>query len=148
MIVGHPGQWQQFMTRSDNRGLSIMEMKQKYLKEQLMFEQSMSFQIQQQAKLAQQAASGGKKRVLTGADGCIQFTVDTTHSLWNTVNVGVNADTNYTVTWGDGTTDTGLLQPETTTVEHEYPENNQQYVTRMCFTNPEVVVYLDFPGND
>lgn len=103
-----------------------------------------------QAEAMAVAASngGGSYRQQISNDGCIQFTVDTSNSLWNTINVGVDADTNYTVTWGDGTTEEGLLQPETTTIEHEYPENNQQYITKICFTNYEAVVYLDFPGND
>jgi hypothetical protein len=65
MIVGHPGQWQHFIIRSDNRGLSVMEMKQKYLKEQLMYEQSMSHinQLVQQRELqAQSAQTKGKPK--------------------------------------------------------------------------------------
>jgi len=40
MIVPHegPGTWQSFLRRKDNVGLTIMEAKQKYLKEQLLFE--------------------------------------------------------------------------------------------------------------
>lgn len=40
MIVPHegPGTWQSFLKRKDNIGLSIMEAKQKYLKEQMVFE--------------------------------------------------------------------------------------------------------------
>ena len=38
----HPGSWKQFMTRSDNRNLPIMEARQKYLKEQLEFENQYS----------------------------------------------------------------------------------------------------------
>ena len=44
MIVPHegPGTWQSFLKRKDNIGLSIMEAKQKYLKEQLLFENYVS----------------------------------------------------------------------------------------------------------
>ncbi len=40
MIIAHepPGPWQSFTKRRDNIGLSVMEMKQKYTKEQLLFE--------------------------------------------------------------------------------------------------------------
>ncbi len=41
MLVNHPGSWQQFQFRSDNRGLSVMEMKSKYLHEQYLFEAQM-----------------------------------------------------------------------------------------------------------
>jgi len=38
-----PGPWQAFLKRPDNVGLSIMEAKQKYLNEQLLFEEQMSY---------------------------------------------------------------------------------------------------------
>lgn len=38
-----PGPWQAFLKRPDNVGLSIMEAKQKYLREQLLFEEQMSY---------------------------------------------------------------------------------------------------------
>ena len=33
MIIGHPGTWQQFQFRPDNRDLNVMEMKSKYIHE-------------------------------------------------------------------------------------------------------------------
>jgi len=47
MISNHPGPWQQYHFRSDNRGLSIMELKSKYLHEQYLFENEL-FNLQQQ----------------------------------------------------------------------------------------------------
>lgn len=38
-IVNDPGPWQYFINRSDNVGKPLMEVKQKYLKEQMLFEQ-------------------------------------------------------------------------------------------------------------
>ena len=38
-----PGSWQAFLKRPDNTSLSIMEAKQKYLNEQLIFEEQMSY---------------------------------------------------------------------------------------------------------
>jgi hypothetical protein len=38
-----PGPWQAFLKRPDNTRLSIMEAKQKYLNEQLLFEEQMSY---------------------------------------------------------------------------------------------------------
>jgi len=40
-----------------------MEIKSKYLKEQLLFEQYMSFQIQQQLLMSQNASGGGNNTV-------------------------------------------------------------------------------------
>ena len=47
MLLNHPGHWQQFQFRSDNKGLSVMEMKSKYLHEQYLFENEL-FNLQQQ----------------------------------------------------------------------------------------------------
>jgi hypothetical protein len=47
MISNHPGPWQQYHFRSDNKGLSIMELKSKYLHEQYLFEAEL-FNLQQQ----------------------------------------------------------------------------------------------------
>jgi hypothetical protein len=48
MIIGHPGSWQQFQLRLDNKNLSVMEMKSKYLREQYLFESQILNQIHQQ----------------------------------------------------------------------------------------------------
>jgi len=56
--VNHPGPWQPYLLRSDNVGLPLMEVRDKYLQEQLLYEQFMSFTIQQQM-LSSMAASGG-----------------------------------------------------------------------------------------
>lgn len=53
-----PGHWQHFILRNDNRGLTNEQTRQKYLKEQLLFENYISF-IQQQQLLMSNAASGG-----------------------------------------------------------------------------------------
>jgi hypothetical protein len=60
-LINHPGPWQYYVNRADNKGLSLMEIKNKYMKEQLLFEQHMSFQMQQQMFLQQQASGGLRK---------------------------------------------------------------------------------------
>ena len=147
--------WQQWANLPQMSKLPLHEVERHYriylneVTEQRVALMMLQERVSQAEAMAVAASNGGGSLIqqITN-DGCIQFTVDTTNSLWNTINVGVDADTTYTVDWGDGTTEEGLLQPETTTIEHEYPENNQQYVTKICFTNYEAVVYLDFPGND
>ena len=59
MIVPHegPGTWQSFLKRKDNIGLSIMEAKQKYLKEQMVFESY--FQNLSTVSTAAAGAAGG-----------------------------------------------------------------------------------------
>ena len=60
-LINPPGPWQYYVNRADNKGLSLMEIKNKYMKEQLLFEQHMSFQMQQQMFLQQQASGGLRK---------------------------------------------------------------------------------------
>ena len=52
----HPGPWQYFVKRNDNVGLPLMEVKRKYLYEQLQFE---DFQQQQMMILTQERSGGG-----------------------------------------------------------------------------------------
>ena len=59
-LINPPGPWQYYVNRADNKGLSLMEIKNKYMKEQLLFEQHMNFQMQQQMVFQQQSAGGGK----------------------------------------------------------------------------------------
>lgn len=61
MIIGHPGTWQQFQFRPDNKGLNVMEMKSKYLHEQYLFEAQMLNlqQIQQQNMFMNGTGGGG-----------------------------------------------------------------------------------------
>ena len=59
-LINHPGPWQYYVNRADNKGLSLMEIKNKYMKEKLLFEQHMNFQMQQQMFLQQQSAGGEK----------------------------------------------------------------------------------------
>jgi hypothetical protein len=41
--IDHPGHWLHFIKRNDNRGLTIESMRQKYVKEQFLFEQYIGF---------------------------------------------------------------------------------------------------------
>lgn len=61
-IVNNPGPWQHYVNRPDNKGLPLMEIKNKYMREQLLFEQYISFQMQQQMFLQQQASGGRQKQ--------------------------------------------------------------------------------------
>jgi hypothetical protein len=72
-IVNHPGPWQHYVNRPDNKGLNIMEVKSKYLQEQLLFEQYMSFQMQQQMLLSQNSSGGGRVRTVEEDDTVNEF---------------------------------------------------------------------------
>jgi len=58
-VANHPGPWQYFINRSDNVGRPLMEVRDKYLQEQLLFENYMSFVQQQQMLMAQSTGGGG-----------------------------------------------------------------------------------------
>jgi hypothetical protein len=59
MLLNHPGSWQQFQYRSDNKGLSVMEMKSKYLHEQYLFENELFNLQQHQQNLFMNGVGGG-----------------------------------------------------------------------------------------
>ena len=61
----HPGNWQNFSKRNDNQKLPINELTSKYKKELLLFENFVTFQMQQQAFLRQQSSGGGFSKVFT-----------------------------------------------------------------------------------
>ena len=58
-ISNDPGPWQYYVNRQDNVGLPIMEVKDKYMREQLLFEQQMNFIYQQQLIMSNASAGGG-----------------------------------------------------------------------------------------
>ena len=66
MIISHepPGPWQSFTKRKDNIGLPIMEVKQKYMKEQLLFESYL-----QQLSTVSTAAAGAAGGPAPGGGG-------------------------------------------------------------------------------
>ena len=87
MIVPHegPGTWQSFLRRKDNIGLSIMEAKQKYLKEQMVFESY--FQNLSTVSTVSTAAAGaaGGPAPSTGGGGFTPITdsnLVTAKNLW------------------------------------------------------------------
>jgi len=61
LITNDPGPWQYYVNRPDNVGLSIMEIKDKYMREQLLFEQNLNFIQQQQMIMSQQLVGGGSR---------------------------------------------------------------------------------------
>jgi hypothetical protein len=58
LITNDPGPWQYYVNRPDNVGLPIMEIKDKYMREQLLFEQNLNF-IQQQMIMSNSSSGGG-----------------------------------------------------------------------------------------
>ena len=57
--VNHPGPWQSFVNRTDNVGKPLMEVRDKYLNEQLLYENYMNFTHQQQLMMSNASSGGG-----------------------------------------------------------------------------------------
>jgi len=93
MFIPHegPGTWQSFLKRKDNVGLTIMEMRQKYLKEQLLFESY--FQTLNTTSTVSTAAAGaaGGPAPSTGGGGI----------GGPTISFKINTNYNPTVRWGN-----------------------------------------------
>jgi len=70
-----PGDWRHFVIRSDNRGLTNEQMRQKYLKEQLLFENYINFNQQQQFLMSNAASGGGSSPSSTPSPGSGDLTL-------------------------------------------------------------------------
>jgi len=57
-IVNDPGPWQSYVRRADNIGLPLMEVKQKYLKEQALFENEQRRQYYEYMRMIQDSRGG------------------------------------------------------------------------------------------
>jgi hypothetical protein len=78
--------------------------------------------------------------------GCIEFIFQTTDGTDALFNVTTSALTNYTITWGDGTEDTGVIDGNGE-FEHFYADSDTEYTVRLCFDNVSLVTELDFKNN-
>jgi len=89
MFIPHegPGTWQSFLKRKDNIGLTIMESRQKYLKEQLLFENYVStLQTLNTVSTAAAGAAGGPAPSTGGGGGgggdyLVEFKVNTNYNI-------------------------------------------------------------------
>ena len=74
--------------------------------------------------------------------GCIEFIFNTTDGTDALFNVTTSALTNYTITWGDGTEDTGVIDGNGE-FEHFYADSDTEYTVRLCFDDISLVTELD-----
>jgi hypothetical protein len=75
--------------------------------------------------------------------GCIEFIYNTTSGTSAEFDVTTSALTNYTITWGDGTEVTDVIDGGIT-IEHEYADSDTEYTVRLCFDDISLVTELDF----
>jgi hypothetical protein len=149
-IVDNPGLWQDFTRRRDNIGVPIMEVRNKYLREQLAYDNFVSFVVSQQRIVNQTSQGGGPSpevAIPSLPSGCIEFVNNTTDGTSSNFDVTTSGPTNYTITWGDGTEDTGVIDG-VAEFGHEYADSDTEYTVRLCFDDISLVTELDFIGHD
>jgi hypothetical protein len=80
---------------------------------------------------------------------CIQFVVNTTFNTYFEFSAtSTTQEYSYTVTWGDGSSDTGSSGEGFININHTYTDANRSYTARICFSDASVINQLDFPGFD
>lgn len=80
---------------------------------------------------------------------CIQFIVNTTYDTYFEFNTqSFTQDYTYTITWGDGTSDSGSSGEGYISLNHTYPNPDTEYTARICFSDGSIINNLDFIGFD
>jgi len=81
--------------------------------------------------------------------GCIEFVNNTTDGTECRFWINTSAPTNYTITWGDGETETGEVDGvNQLEINHTYADSDTEYTVRLCFDDISVVTQLEFNGDD
>jgi hypothetical protein len=97
--------------------------------------------------LAQASQNGGGGHIQQEQSdlpaGCIEFIYNTTSGTYTEFTATTSASTNYTITWGDGTEVTDVIDGSIT-ISHEYEDSDTEYTVRICFDNVSLVTELDF----
>ncbi len=102
--------------------------------------------------VAAAASSGGGGVIQQESElpsSCIQFVNNTTDGTDCRFWINSSAPTNYTITWGDGETETGEVDGvDRLELNHTYANSNTEYTVRLCFDDISVVTQLEFNGDD
>jgi hypothetical protein len=92
--------------------------------------------------------------------GCIEFVNNTSDGTQCRFWIETSAPTNYTITWGDGETTTGVTAVDgdggvgdgdggnKLEVDYSYADTFTEYTARICFDDISLVTYLEFNGDD
>ena len=98
------------------------------------------------------ASSGGGGVIQQESElpsSCIQFINNTTDGTDCRFWINSSAPTNYTITWGDGETETGEVDGvNQLEINHTYADADTEYTVRLCFDDISVVTQLEFNGDD
>ena len=116
-----PGDWLHFIERKDNKGLTLVELKEKYRDEKILFENYITNFEQHKLMIAQQAAGGSaeekaRAEVIAGYGNKFVIQLNIPTAGFETI-VGIEqdgGDATYTINWGDGTIESGTGAPTRT----------------------------------
>jgi hypothetical protein len=114
-------------------------------------------QTANQAATAALAGGGGGETI---PSSCIEFVNNTSDGTVCQFWIETSAPTNYTITWGDGETTTGVTTDDVDggvgdgegnnklEVVYDYADSDTEYTARICFDDISLVTYLEFNGDD
>ena len=139
--------WGQFTRLPHIVGLPMSEQIRAYdiYNETLIQEALLQQQYYNQEVVVPNTAGGGIDEVVEESDlpaGCIELVFQTTDGTDVYFEVETSALTNYTISWGDGTEDIGVID-EYGEFNHEYADSNTEYTVRLCFDDISLVTKLD-----
>lgn len=154
--------WHQFSTLPGMNKIPAHEVERQYriyLNE--IAEQRIAIHLMQEAAMTQAeamavaASNGGGGGVIQQEEqsdlpsGCIEFVNNTTDGTDCRFWINSSAPTNYTITWGDGQTETGEVDGvNQLELNHNYADSDTEYTVRLCFDDISVVTQLEFNGDD
>jgi len=139
-----------YLTRFNTLNLSADELERRWRarmeeEEMLQLAEAVNNRLSaaQQAMASNGAAPGGGPK----GGNCIEFVINTTDGTFSDFEVTTSGPTNYTITWGDGTEDTGVIDGASD-IEHEYADSDTEYNVRLCFDDASLVTELDFEDDE
>jgi hypothetical protein len=130
--------------------------------QQIIAEQLFRQQQYNNANDVSAVGSGGRRQQEQSdlPSGCIQFVNNTSDGTQCRFWIETSAPTNYTITWGDGETTTGITATGTGAgvgigdgedkleIDYTYADSDTEYTVRICFDDITLVTYLEFNGDD
>ena len=154
--------WQQFRQLTSISKLPVNEQVAKYNRYIYEIQQSKIAILQH--TLINQNKLGGRQVFQQEQEGlpsgCIEFVNNTSDGTECQFWIETSAPTNYTITWGDGETTTGVTTDDVDggvgdgegnnklEVVYYYADSDTEYTARICFDDISLVTYLEFNGDD
>jgi hypothetical protein len=138
-----------YLTRYNGLNLTEEQLEQQWKarmeeEEYLAIAESMNARMAAQAIQAGGSAASGSVSV---SSGCIQFVNNTTDGTYSEITITTSGPTNYTITWGDGTEVTDVIDGELQ-IDHTYEDSDTEYTASLCFDDASLVTELDFSQDD